>query len=147
MANENKQVQYFKHTYDRLFQEFQSKLMGEYKLMQENYIMEYQQNYQMNLEEKQNNIDEFINVTIENKKQGSANMEKNNEALLSCIERFDSIKVRLYYYKKCFKAWQKIYKREKGWKRNVSRAENSYKRFVLQRIFRSWRGVTREEGR
>lgn len=50
--------------------------MAEYRQMKEAYIKDYQYNYQMNLEEKQNNIDEFLNVTIENKKSQSFNLEK-----------------------------------------------------------------------
>ena len=43
-------------------------MFEEYKFMKEEYIVEYQNNYQINLNEKQANIDSFIE-TIEEKKQ------------------------------------------------------------------------------
>ena len=45
LTNDNKHVQGFKSNYDRLFQEFQSNLFEEYKLMKEAYIIEYKNNY------------------------------------------------------------------------------------------------------
>ena len=45
LSDGNKHIQSFKHTYDSLFSEFQSRLMAEYRLMKETYISEYQVNY------------------------------------------------------------------------------------------------------
>ena len=39
LTNDNKHVQGFKSTYDKLFLEFQSNLFEEYKLMKESYII------------------------------------------------------------------------------------------------------------
>jgi len=52
LTNDNKHIQSFKTTYDRLFREFQMNLMGEYKLMKESYIEDYTNNYQININEK-----------------------------------------------------------------------------------------------
>jgi hypothetical protein len=42
--------------------------MSEYKLMKEAYIQDYKTNYQININEKQANIEEFV-ATIDEKKQ------------------------------------------------------------------------------
>lgn len=67
LTNDNKHVENFKSAYDRVFREFQEKLMMEYKLCKEIYITEYQDNYQVNLNAKQDNISQFME-TIEDKK-------------------------------------------------------------------------------
>ena len=60
LTQDNRHVQLFKSRYDQLFAEFHEKLFAEYKGVKESYVQEYQDNYQMNLNEKQANIDEFI---------------------------------------------------------------------------------------
>lgn len=67
LTNDNKHIQSFKVVYDQLFAEFQANLMAEYKLMKEAYILDYTNNYQININEKQANIDEFV-ATIDDKK-------------------------------------------------------------------------------
>ena len=67
LTNDNKHVENFKAAYDRVFREFQEKLMAEYKMCKETYIAEYQENYQVNLTAKQDNISQFME-TIEDKK-------------------------------------------------------------------------------
>ena len=107
LHNDEKHVQSFKHTYDRLFAGFQSRLMDEYKLTKEAYIEDYQRNYSMNLQEKSNNIDEFQNVTIANKKSQARNLENQNDQQLSCVERFYDISYKKHYYKIYYKEWKK----------------------------------------
>jgi|APCry1669190591_1035303.scaffolds.fasta_scaffold52698_2 hypothetical protein len=38
----------FEQTYDKIFAEFQTKLLQEYRQMKESYIQEFQNNYQVN---------------------------------------------------------------------------------------------------
>ena len=64
---ESQHIEQFKHTYDRVFLEFQKKLMIEYQKTKESYVYEMQQNYQENLEDKNDNIYTFME-TIEMKK-------------------------------------------------------------------------------
>jgi hypothetical protein len=52
LTDNNKHVQIFKHKYDQLFAEFQAKLTESYSHIKEEYILEYQANYQMNVNEK-----------------------------------------------------------------------------------------------
>jgi len=59
LTNDNKHVVAFKNTYDRLFADFHANLMKEYNMMKEGYILDYQANYQSNLNEKQANIEQF----------------------------------------------------------------------------------------
>ena len=67
LTNDNKHIQSFKSTYDRLFKEFQGNLMAEYALMKEAYIQDYKNNYQININEKEANVYEFV-ATIDDKK-------------------------------------------------------------------------------
>ena len=67
LTNDSKHIKEFKGVYDRLFASFQKELLEEYKLMKEQYIIDYQNNYQINVNEKQANIDEFL-ATIDEKK-------------------------------------------------------------------------------
>ena len=68
LANDDKHIHSFRTIYDRLFAEFQEKLLNEYRMIKEIYIDGYTQNYNINLAEKQNNIDDFV-ATINDKKQ------------------------------------------------------------------------------
>lgn len=115
--------------------------------MKKNYIIEYQQNYQLNYTEKQNNIDEFIGSTIGDKKQLAFNLEKQNDMNLSAVQRFYDMKDALRSYQVAFQAWHKYYLRKKGWKRRRACFWNTFMRNRLTKFFRSWRGVSRVEGR
>jgi len=50
-------------------------LMSEYRLMKESYVLDYKNNYQININEKQANIDEFV-ATIDEKKQQCFDLDK-----------------------------------------------------------------------
>ena len=52
--------------------------MAEYRLMKEAYIAEYQENYQINLIAKHDNINQFME-TIEEKKIQSQELQKLKE--------------------------------------------------------------------
>ena len=54
--------------YDQLFSQFQEQMIEEYREMKEGYINDFKDNFQVNLNEKQANIDESIE-TIEQKKR------------------------------------------------------------------------------
>lgn len=62
--------------------------------MKEGYIMDFKNNFQENLNEKQANIDEFIE-TIEQKKRNSQDLQDLKGRNLSCIIRFVNMKHRL----------------------------------------------------
>ena len=109
LSDGNKHIQSFKHTYDSLFSEFQSRLMAEYRLMKETYISEYQVNYQQNLEQKQNNIDGFMEETIGDKKKWAVTLEKQNDQLLSQVQRFYDMKDAMASCQLAFQAWNKYY--------------------------------------
>jgi len=53
LTNDSKHIRDFKKVYDRLFGDFQRQLLDEYKLMKEQYTVDYQNNYQINVNEKQ----------------------------------------------------------------------------------------------
>jgi len=60
-------------------------MFEEYKNLKENYSVEYQDNYQINLNEKQANIDDF-KETIEEKKQQVTELERFKAQNNSCIQ-------------------------------------------------------------
>lgn len=79
-------------------------MFEEYKNLKENYSVEYQDNYQINLNEKQANIDDF-KETIEEKKQQVTELERFKAQNNSCIQRFFEMKTRMRYYKTYLKGW------------------------------------------
>ena len=145
LTNDNKHVQSFKSTYDRLFQQFQQNLFEEYKLMKEAYIVEYQNNYQINCNEKQANIDQFVE-TIEEKKSQVFNLEKVKGQNNSCIQRFFDMKQRLRLYRTCIGMWKAYHKRKKEKKRVAAYSRNTIYRNSLTRFFREWRSVSHQWG-
>ena len=104
LTNDNKHIQSYKAVYDKLFYEFHQAMFEEYKIMKDGYICEYQDNYQINLNEKQANIDQFIE-TIEDKKRQVGDLEKVKSQNNSSIRRFFEMKTRARYYKTYLKAW------------------------------------------
>jgi hypothetical protein len=67
LTNDAQHIESFKAAYDRVFKEFQEKLMIEYKQMKETYIAEYQENYQININVKQDNVVQFMDKIEETK--------------------------------------------------------------------------------
>jgi len=93
LTHDTQHIQAFKAQYDKLYSEFMEGLLEEFKHMKEGYLVEYQDNYQINLNEKQANIDSFID-RIEEKKNQVFNLEKVKEQNVSCMQRFFDMKVR-----------------------------------------------------
>ena len=85
-------------------------MFEEYKLMKEAYIVDYQNNYQINCNEKQANIDHFIE-SIEEKKSSMFSLEKLKGQNNSCIQRFFDMKQRLRLYKTTLSLWRSYHKR------------------------------------
>ena len=68
LTNDNKHIKAFRHIYEQHFAQFQDQMIEEYRQMKEGYILDFKNNFQINMNEKQANIDEFIE-TIEQKKR------------------------------------------------------------------------------
>lgn len=120
--------------------------MLEYKLCKETYIAEYQENYQVNLNAKQDNISSFME-TIEEKKLQSQDLQKLKEQNVSCMQRFFQMKVRVYYYKICMKAMKKYLKRKKEKKRIGAYTRNTIHRNKMKRFFKGWHEVSHQWGK
>lgn len=88
-----------------------------------------------------------MDETIGDKKKYAFNLEKQNDQLLSQVQRFYDMKDALSSSQLAFQAWHKYYIRSKGWKRRRACYWNTFMRSRLTKFFRSWRGVTREIGR
>ena len=146
LTNDNRHIQQFKATYDKLFYEFHQAMFEEYKNLKETYIAEYQDNYQMNLNEKQANIDGFLE-TIEEKKKQVGELERFKAQNQSCIQRFFEMKTRLRYYKTYLKGWQAWFKRRKEKKRVAAYTRNHIYRMKMKSCFRQLRAICHEEGR
>mmetsp|Transcript_9080 Transcript_9080/g.15332 ORF Transcript_9080/g.15332 Transcript_9080/m.15332 type:complete len:249 (-) Transcript_9080:245-991(-) len=146
LKNDHKHIQNFKRTYDLLFKEFNLKLQGEYQAMKEDYMQEFQDNYQINLNEKQAGIDQFIE-TIQEKKSQVFNLEKFKDQNMSCLLRFFEMKTRLRYYRTHIKAWRIYIKRRREKKRVGAYSRNTVYIGMLRRFLRSWRNVTHQWGK
>ena len=114
--------------------------------MKESYIIQYKDNYQINCNEKQANIDEFIE-TIEEKKSQVFNLEKVKDQNNSCIQRFFDLKQRLRLYRTCLGVWKVYFKRQKEKKRVAAYSRNTIYRNGLTRFFREWRTVSHDWGK
>lgn len=114
--------------------------------MKEAYIIEYKNNYQINCNEKQANIDQFIE-TIEEKKSQVFNLEKVKDQNNSCIQRFFDLKQRLRLYRTCLGVWKVYFKRQKEKKRVAAYSRNTIYRNGLTRFFREWRTVSHDWGK
>ena len=115
-------------------------------MLKEGYGQDYQNNYQVNLNEKQANIDEFME-TINDKKQQVADFGKEKEQDLSCLHRFFDMKMRLFYYRVFLKFWKKYVKHKKEKKRTAAYSRNTIYRNKLTRQFRCWREVSHTWGK
>lgn len=146
LTQDNRHVQLFKSRYDQLFAEFHEKLFAEYKGVKESYVQEYQDNYQMNLNEKQANIDQFVE-TIDDKKQQVFSLDKLKEQNMSCLARFLEIKHRLYMYKICLKVLKAHTKRNREKKRVAAYSRNTVYRNSLSRFFKGWATATHAWGK
>lgn len=96
-------------TYDRLFRDFQDRLVSEYASMRVTYIGEYQHNLDQNTSRRDDRIAE-MNQSIETQDSGIKDLNKVDELQESALNRFFGMKQKLYYYRLCFKAWTFYYK-------------------------------------
>jgi hypothetical protein len=115
-------------------------------MMKEGYISDYQTNYQINLNEKQANIDEFLE-TMEDKKNQMSLLGKQKEQDMSCLRRFFEMKKRLFYYRVSMKYWKKYLKHMKEKKRVAAYTRNSLYRRRLTQWFRGWNKVSHTWGK
>lgn len=114
--------------------------------MKEGYIGDFQSNYQINLNEKQANVDRFVEM-MEDKKFQMGELGKKSNADMSCLKRFFAMKERLFYYRVVMKFWKKYLKHKKEKKRVAAYSRNTIYRNKMQRIFRGWRHVSHEWGK
>ena len=146
MTDNNKHIQSFKNTYDHLFAEFHAKLNEEYAKIKQEYVLEYQANYQMNLNEKQANIDQMVE-SIQEKKRTLVELGEQKLQNISCLERFFKISENRYYYVLAMKHLKAYYRKKKEKKRIQAYTRNSIYRKNLLKIFRAWRKVAHEDGK
>lgn len=114
--------------------------------MKETYIAEYQENYQININVKHENINQFMQ-TIQDKKDQSVELQKVKEQHLSMMNRFFQMKIRGYYFKICMHEWKNYIKREREWKRLCAYANNKFYRYRLRDVFKNWNKVTHQWGK
>lgn len=145
LTNDNLHIEKFKSAYDRVFRDFQDKLMLEYKLMKETYIAEYQENYQMNIHVKQENVANFMD-TIEDRKTGAVELDKIKQQHLSMMNRFFQMNVRGRYYLECMKAWKAYIKRKREKNKKGAYTRNSIHRNRMSRFFKGWQKVSHTWG-
>ena len=102
LSNDNKHFASFKQTYDALFSEFHRKLQEEYQLMKESYIQDYQTNYQINVNEKQANVDQFLE-TIDMKRQHKEELKKEHDLVEISVDKFLQKQMHYWQYRTLFK--------------------------------------------
>ena len=114
--------------------------------MKEGYINDFKNNFQVNLNEKQANVDEFIE-TIQLKKQTTVELKDLKSRNLSCIIRFVNMKHRLAQQKQVYKAWLKYHNRKLQKNRVATYSRNTIRRGMLSRIFNNWQRVSHQMGK
>jgi hypothetical protein len=141
LSNDNKHVMTFKKCYDRLFKEFKDKLVQEYALMKNTYLLEYEQNYQANLNDKNQYIQEIEN-----------HISQKDEDISEKKERYDALKQKIFtllrqkynlFVKRIFfneiLYFTELNRREKRLK---AYSKNYMYRRKTRLLFGSWRGVS-----
>lgn len=141
LPNDNKHLLSFKKVYDRLFKEFKDRLVGEYALMKNSYLSEYEQNYQANLNDKNAHIKEIQNRIAE-KEEDISDHKERYDALKHKIftllrQKYSLFIKKIYFNEMVYHA--ELVKREK---RLNAYSKNYMYRRKMRLLFGSWRGVS-----
>ena len=137
----SRSIQTFNLTYDRLYREFQEKLVAEYAGMRSTYMGEYQHNFNQNSSRRDDRIAE-MNGSIDTQESSIKDLHKVDELQESCLNRFFTMKQNLYYYRICMKAWLYYHKVQKRKNRLAAYTRNKIHRGKMRRLFESWRAVS-----
>ena len=114
--------------------------------MKETYIAEYQENYQMNLNQKFENIEAF-KETIQSKKDQLVELQKLKSQNVSMMQKFFHLKIRAYYFKICMHAWKKYLIRQRKKNRIAAYTRNTIHRNRMKRFFKGWQEVSHNWGK
>jgi len=131
----------FKKCYDRIFKEFKDKLLQEYVMMKNSYLTEYEQNYQLNLQDKNSHIKEIQNH-IHDKEEDIETKDKHYQELkakiFSLLKHKYSLFIKRVYFNEILYFTQ-LSRREK---RLAAYSKNYMYRRNMRHLFCSWRGVS-----
>lgn len=133
----------FKMNYDRLYREFQEKLIQEYAGQRTSYMSEYQENFNQNSSRRDDKLTE-MSQTIVVKEDEIRELIKSEEAQESCMTRFFMMKQNAFEMRKVFKAWVYYKDVQKRKSRLAAYTRNKLHRARMRRLFESWRGVSHE---
>jgi len=143
LPNDSKHVNAFKKVYDRLFREFKEQLVQEYVQMKGAYMQEYQENFDMNANEKQTHIQEAEGMIV--KKEGD---------VMTTVEKikFTERKVKAILMKKyqaflkrtAFRLMEYLVQIRRRERRIKVYSKNYMYRRNMRLLFGSWRGVTHQ---
>lgn len=103
--------------------------------MKENYIAEYQENYQINLNVMQDNIKQF-KETIKDKEEQSVELQKIREQHESMMNRFIDMMYRAYMYKKAMRALKDFQKRKRQKNKLGAYTRNFMHRYRMRKIYK-----------
>ena len=141
LPNDNKHILTFKKAYDRLYKEFKDKLVQEYQMMKTSYLVEYEQNFQANVNDKNSHIKEIQNH-IADKEDDISEKKEAYETLKHKIFTLLKNKYNMHVKKVFFNEilyHTELARREK---RLNAYSKNYMFRRKVRLLFCSWRGVT-----
>jgi hypothetical protein len=105
--------------------------------MKDGYINDFKNNFQINMNEKQANIDEFIE-TIEQRKKTRQELKDLKSRNLSYIIRSVTKKNRTFQLSVVFKAWLVYHSWKQQKHRVATYSRNTVTRGKLKRIYNEW---------
>ena len=143
MQNDNKHMLAYKKCYDRMFKEFKDKLAQEYTLMKNTYMQEYEQNYQLNLQDKNDHIKEIKNH-ISKKDEDIALRKEQYDELKNKVFTFLRNKYNLFMKRVFYNEMLYFAELSKREKRLKAYSKNYMYRRRVRLLFCSWRGVSHQ---
>jgi hypothetical protein len=120
--------------------------MENFAFMHEQYGHDFENNFLINQNDKNDNVNEAL-TTTRTRDSDVADLGKEHEMDLSTLNRFFEMKMGKFYFRVCLKFWKKYVARRKVKKRVAAYSRNTIYRNKMERFFRSWRGITHEEGK
>lgn len=114
--------------------------------MKQQYIADYSQNFNDNMNEKQANISGFIDA-IKTKKTDLSKLQDVKDQNKAKMLKFFEKRNKTFYWRVCMKHWLTYWKNKKEKKRIWAYRRNTLYRAKLCRIFKGMFAVQHEKGR
>ncbi|CDW80263.1 UNKNOWN [Stylonychia lemnae] len=141
LIDDGKHINSFKKVYDKLFREFKEQLIHEYSLLKNAYMIEYEENFKANIQDKESHLDQAQELILR-KEQEIIETQEKRKRVIQLTEHILQQKYNLFIKRVAVRAMQyfkDIIQRER--RIRVYTRNYMYRR-NLRLLFGSWRGVS-----